>query len=175
MLDDRPVLKDRLKAFGVFTGIALGAVSGFELLISGGFDPVTPSFGQGAPRPVSVNTIEASRQSEAGFQSNGYVIPTRFAPAADAVSLSGGSDDEHAPDGSYINTDEDALYREIERIYSDSERTAAQTNVEAAYQDAMDQYVEEPAYEDAQAFDEGPETIIDEKEALSAYESGVPL
>jgi hypothetical protein len=173
MLDDRPVLKDRLKAFGVFTGIALGAVSGFELLISGGFDPITPSFGQRAEaRPAYVNYIDETGQWASNFQPSAYVTQTSYAPAADTDSLAGGYGDEAAPDGAFINTDEDALYREIERMYAESESAPAE--VEAAYQDAMDRYVEEPAYEDAQAMDAEQSAIIAEKESISAYETGIP-
>lgn len=175
MLDNRPFLKDRLKAFGVFTGIALGAVSGFELLIAGGFDPITPSFGQRAEaRPAYVNYIDESGQRESGFQPSAYVTQTSYAPVADTDSLSGGYEDQRAPDGSFIDTDEDTLYREIERMYVDGERTSEAGDVEVAYQDAMDRYVEEPAYEDAPVFDAEPEAIVEGKEALSAYESGVP-
>lgn len=42
MLDNRPILKDRLMALATFTGIALGGVAGVECVITGGFDFLSP-------------------------------------------------------------------------------------------------------------------------------------
>lgn len=38
MLDDNPVLKERLMAFGAFAGIAVFAIAAVDVLVTGGFD-----------------------------------------------------------------------------------------------------------------------------------------
>mgnify|MGYP006969395032 CR=1 FL=1 len=43
--------KQKLRALAVFSGIAIGAALGFELLITGGFDPVTPAIMFAAEEP----------------------------------------------------------------------------------------------------------------------------
>jgi hypothetical protein len=104
-----PVLRDRLNALAVFTGIALGGVSGVEMVIGGGFDTLTPGFAYqaDAPRDWYDRPIEPGM----GWLTQPYsvqasVTPTSMAFAPDypvdiygepSDSLAGGMDDATAP------------------------------------------------------------------------------
>ena len=78
-LANHPQLRDRLCAFAVFTGIAIGGVSGVEMVIGGGFDSWTPTlaFEASAPRDWY------DRQIEPGM---GWVSQP-YTPAATVVTL----------------------------------------------------------------------------------------
>ena len=56
-LADRPVLKDRLFACAVFSGIAAGGVSGFNMIITGGFDFLTPGREVRQAAPSAFETV----------------------------------------------------------------------------------------------------------------------
>jgi hypothetical protein len=74
-------LKDRLRAFAVFTGIAIGGVSGFELVLTGGLDPVTPAAMFAADAPPPAYNRPAQRQDFAYQQTHRPYAPTSFAAA----------------------------------------------------------------------------------------------
>lgn len=142
-------LKDRLRAFAVFTGIAIGAVSGFELIITGGFDPLTPRAMSGGYAEQARD--ESARYTQARFEyeetSRGY-MPTSYAPPAynvEATSmtiaeqdLAGAPGDE--PDMSVealIPTPSSAeLYAEIDRLYR--EDAPAPSRFASAEEEAAD-------------------------------------
>lgn len=94
MLDAHPVLKDRLTAAAVFTGIAIGAVAGFELVITGGFDFLLPSTQATAAPMVQVEYVDVTVASyEAGAEAlpvSSYVAPAEIAATyGDAGELAG--------------------------------------------------------------------------------------
>lgn len=127
MLDDRPVLKDRLFATAVFSGIAIAAVAAFEMLIGAGFDPITPSFAQG-PAPAPTPYVEVTE--DVAFIDGGWAPRARTTAVAynepvfivdewngayGEQDLEGGYDD--APPGDAI--DDQDLQRDIDRLYAD--------------------------------------------------------
>jgi hypothetical protein len=130
-LADRPVLKDRLFACAVFSGIAVGGVSGVNMVLSGGFDFITPGREVREAAPSSYVTIVPSNVFE-----QAAVIPMAsreplFAGAVRQVSedLDGASTDTTVPRGHYPAAADDqsgdALYEQLAARYDDqSSRTA---------------------------------------------------
>jgi hypothetical protein len=145
MFEDRPVLKDRLKATATFSGIAIAAVAGFEMVISGGFDFLTPGSEIHRIAPSSYVAME-----RAPWSSDVRVIPLSsreplFAGVVEpvevdrpSVPLAGGRRDASAPDRPAPALIEEDLYRQIEALYA--EEAPADT---APYQDAPALYDEE--------------------------------
>lgn len=142
--DRRAKLHDRLKALAAFTGIAIGAVAGLEMVIGGGFDFITPQpeVREVAPsRYVTVQQVPWSSQPQ--------IIPlTSTEPlfAGDYVqvetpsdALEGGYNDAGAPELAFPEVDEDQLYREIAALYADDR---------PAYEDAPITYQEAPALDE---------------------------
>ena len=105
-----PVLRDRLNAFVVFTGIAIGGVSGVEMVIGGGFDTITPAFAFEASAPrewydrpiepgmgwlsepyVSVGTVQTvSHEFDGGYPLDTYDTSADAFDASYAGDLEGG-------------------------------------------------------------------------------------
>lgn len=126
MLDDYPVLKDRLKALAVFSGIAIAAVSGFDMIITGGFDFAMPGrdIRQVAPSAY-VTVVDAPWRSQTTYVALSSTEPM-FAGEEQAYTgeeLAGSYDD--APQGRYPAQSEEDIYREIEALYQDQEDEAA--------------------------------------------------
>lgn len=117
-------LKDRLRAFAVFAGIGVGAVAGFEMIIGGGFDPLTPAMMYA--RPEKTGAYE--RQYIPYTQTRRPYTPTRYSvtPATyeleparaegAELALAGGPSGEigSSPD----ELDEAALRAQIELLYA---------------------------------------------------------
>jgi hypothetical protein len=157
MLDDRPILKDRLMALGTFSGIAIAAVAGFEMVIGGGMDFVMPGQEIRAVAPSSyVRVVDQPWSAEptrlVPLSSNEYMFAGEEAPYP-AERLAGAADDADAPRGGYPAQNEDELYANIEALYA---------------QDA-DYAVEEVAYESEPIADDEPYVLyVDEKKADEA-------
>lgn len=164
-LDRRAKLHDRLKALGAFTGIAIGAVAGFEMVIGGGFDSITP--------PTEVREVAPSRYvavQHVPWSSELRVIPlssteplfagelTQVETASDR--LAGGYDDPAAPDMAFPQIDEDELYREIAALYE---------NTGPTYADAPITYQDAPAIDEPRA-DPYAEAEAMVAEALDGYD-----
>ena len=120
MLDDHPILKDRLQACATFSGIAIAGVAGFELVISGGFDFLTPGREVREVAPSAYVTVYRQPWSP-----EARVIPLAsreplFAGEIETPSdrLAGGYDDATAPDGAYPESDDRQLYADIEALYA---------------------------------------------------------
>lgn len=148
----RARLHDRLKALGAFTGIAIGAVAGFEMVIGGGFDFITPApiVREIAPsRYVTVHRVPWSSEMQVIPLSSteplfaGGFIETE----TPADRLAGGYDDPAAPQMAYPEIDEEELYARIDALY---DRTSEPSYVEAGI-----------VYEDAPAIDEEPAVEAD--------------
>lgn len=128
-LADRPVLKDRLFACAVFSGIAVGGVSGLNMVLTGGFDFAMPGREIREAAPSSYVTIVPSNVFE-----QAAVIPMAsreplFAGEVTQVSqdLDGGSD--AAPAGHYpavTNDGGDELYQQLSARYDHQTAEAAQ-------------------------------------------------
>jgi hypothetical protein len=120
MLDDSPILKDRLMALGTFSGIAVAAVAGFEMVIGGGMDFLMPGQEIRAVAPSSyvqvVDTPWVDQTRLVPLSSNEYLFAGETAPTAEE-RLVGGRDDADAPQGSYPDVSEDDLYADIDALY----------------------------------------------------------
>lgn len=121
MLDNRPVLKDRLRALAVFSGIAIGGVSGIEMVIGGGFDPITPGLVAEAPSEYDPDTVMRAWHYQpyvpAAFvtetaQYYDYPIEVFETPPQ---PLAGGEDETDMTLAAAAPSEEE-LYREIERM-----------------------------------------------------------
>lgn len=150
MLDDNPALKERLAATATFSVIAVAAVAGFELVISGRLDVLTPGreVREVAPSTyVTVHRVPWSPQTRLVPLSSTEPL---FAGETDPLrldQLAGGYDDADAPDGGYpAPSAEEDLYREIEALYAQ----------EGAYASSRTEY-EPAAYEESFAHAGEPE------------------
>ncbi len=148
MLDDNPVLKERLMAFGAFAGMAVFAVAAVDVMISGGFDfgPGRAPYNREQPSAY-VRMVDAANYVSDSISSFG--MGEAFARAPDTSASEerlAGQDDGVAPTNT-AEIDGDNLYEEIAALYEQSENA----------------YVEEPAYEDAQAIDEAEPTHDDQE------------
>jgi hypothetical protein len=156
MLEDRPILKDRLMALGTFSGIAIAAVAGFEMVIGGGMDFVMPGQEIRAIAPSSyVRVVDQPWSAEptrlVPISSNEYMFAGEDAPSAER--LAGGADDADAPRGDYPAQSEEDLY----------------ANIDALYAQDVDYAVEEVAYESEPIADDEPYVLyVDEKKAEEA-------
>jgi len=129
-LSDRPVLKDRLFACAVFSGIAVGGVSGLNMVVTGGFDFAMPGREIREAAPSSYVTVVPSNVFE-----QAAIIPMEsreplFSGQVTQVSedLDGASTDATAPRGHYPAVDQDggdALYHQLASRYDD--QASAQT------------------------------------------------
>lgn len=125
MFKPRPFLTERLKALGVFSGIAIGAVSGFELVITGGFDPITPSVVSEAPSEYDEETVMRAWHYQP-YVPTAYVTEASqhlLEPIDDVVfeRLAGGPSDRSGPEPAIVTApDDEELRAEIERLYEET-------------------------------------------------------
>lgn len=161
MLEDRPVLKDRLYAVATFGGIALATAMAFDFMVTGGFD-------FGAQRSQSTYTDPFAFASSAASSA-----VSALAPEANAREVSWTSpmpldevatEDPQQLDGDstgsavaaqYAAPSEDELYREITALYEAQDATQNEMDARAYADD-------EP---EAEPVPEKPDV------AASAYES----
>ncbi len=156
-LERRAKLHDRLKAFGAFTGIAIGAVAGFEMVIGGGFDFMTPApeVRELAPsRYVTVQQVPWSSQMRVVPLSSREPLfagePIEVETSADR--LAGGYDDPDVPQIAFPEVSEEEIRAHIEALYAG---------------DTGPSYTEASIiYEDAPAIDETPADPYAEAEAM---------
>jgi hypothetical protein len=153
MLDNSPVLRERLAAFGAFAGIAVFAIAAVDVMVTGGFDfgPGRAPYNREQPSAY-VRMVDAANYVSDGIGSLG--LGDAFARPPDTSAseerLAGEYDGNVTP-ANAAEIDGDDLYEEIAALYAQSE----------------DLVVEEPAYEDAPAIDAevaDPEPIHDEQD-----------
>jgi hypothetical protein len=171
MLEDRPILVDRLKALGVFSGIAVAAVAGFELVISGGLDFLTPGQEVREVAPSQyVRVIDslwspdtrlvALSSNEPYFVGGDYQAPAE-------EDLAGGRSDEAAPDGGYPQApSEDELYADIQALYAEMDEYRAEYQP-TTYSEDVDAESSANNYE----AETGDEAIIDDKKTAASASS----
>lgn len=154
-LDQRAHFHDRLKALGAFSGIAIGAVAGFEMVIGGGFDFITPApivREVGPSRYVTVHQVPWSSEmqiiplsSTEPLFAGGFILTD---------TLAGGYDDPVAPEGAYPEVDDDQLYARIGALYANTDPDYVEASVthedapaidESAPADESDPYAEAEA------------------------------
>jgi len=158
MLDDNPVLKERLMALGAFAGIAVFAVTAVDTMVSGGFD-----FGPGrAPyarqQPTAyVRVAEAAQYVSDRFNEISWDAPT-FADTAAAEENLADANDGSQPVETFSEASGDDLYEEIASLYEGQ---------------PADAYEDTRTYEDEIYEGEPAQAASDDKPA-SAYENGSP-
>lgn len=146
-MDRRARVHDRLKALGVFTGIAIGAVAGIEMVIGGGFDFLTPAPIVREVAPSSYVTVHqvpwSSEMQVIPLSSTEPLFAGGFIEASTpADRLAGSYDDPAAPEMAYPEIDEDQLYARIDALYvATSEPDYDEASI--TYEDAPT--VDEPA------------------------------
>jgi hypothetical protein len=153
MLDDNPVLRERLMAFGAFAGIAVFAVAAVDVMVTGGFDfgPGRAPYNREQPSAY-VQMVDAANYVSDSIGSFG--LGDAFARPPDTSASEerlAGQDDGNVSPANAAEIDGDNLYEEIAALYQQSE----------------DLVVDEPAYEDAPAIDEEatePEAAYDDQE-----------
>lgn len=156
-----PVLKDRLLALGTFSGIAIAAVAGVEMVIGGGFDFVLPGeeIREVAPSAY-VQVVDepwAEQTRLVPLSSNEYMFSGETQPISDE-RLAGASDDADAPQGHYPASD-DELYANIEALYARQDARTTEVSHVAYEPQPIEQddepyvlYVDEKKPEDAQTY-----------------------
>lgn len=159
MLDNNPVLRERLMACGAFAGIAVFAVAAVDVMVTGGFDfaPTQASPHRNQPSAY-VRVVDAAQYVTDRFREVTWNEPQLIddASAATVDDLAGEDDGSPAPVAAGQTSDGD-LYAEISTLY--------EAEPEAAY-------VEEPSYQDAPATDEySPEAA---EKLASASETASP-
>ncbi len=163
MLEDNPVLKERLMAVGAFAGIAIFAVAAVDVMITGGLDFASGRTVSEREQPSAyVRVVDAAQYVSDRVRTISWDEPMFIgeADAATSEELAGANDGSSeamsGPSG-------EELYSEISALYEQSEPEEA--------------YVEEPTYQDAPAYDDEPsyedEFSPEEAEKLaSAYGNG---
>lgn len=163
MLNENPVLKERLMAVGAFAGIAVFAVAAVDVMLTGGFDFAPGRAVSERQQPSAyVRVVDAAQYVSDRVRTISWDEPM-FVGEADAATneeLAGAND---GSSGAISQPSSDELYREISALYEHSEPEQA--------------YVEEPSYQDAPAYDDEPsyedEFSPEEAEKLaSAYGNG---
>lgn len=132
-----PVLRDRLNALAVFTGIAIGGVAGVEMVIGGGFDAITPAFAYQASEPrtwydrpiapgmgwLTEPYIPAATTLDVGAQfGDGYVLETYGAIA----ELDGAPSD--APTAYALTEYQPVADAELDQIVSEADTYVDEIN-----------------------------------------------
>ena len=147
-LDRRALLHDRLKALGAFTGIAIGAIAGFEMVIGGGFDFITPrtEVREVAPsRYVTVQQVPWSPHAQVIPLSSTEPLFAGEYVQVDTASddLAGGYNDPAAPEMAYPEVNEDEIRAQIAALYANDNGPS--------YRDAPITYEEAPAIDESNA------------------------
>lgn len=152
MLDDNPVLKERLMAFGAFAGTCVFGVAAVNLMISGGFDfgVEREPYNRQQQASAYVRVVEAAqfvsdRAREVSWNEPMFIGE---AEAATAEPLAGENDGTP----SQGEASDDYLHQQIAALYQRQQEADQQTQAEDAY------------YEDAPAYDDGAEQASYEEE-----------
>ena len=173
-----------LNALAVFTGIALGGVSGVEMVIGGGFDLLAPAaaYEASAPRRWFDRPVEAGQGwlSQPYSIHSGSVTPTSYtfiaeyplnAYADEAPSeLAGGPHDRTAPN------DEPVVAMRTTDFATNAD-PAVSPGFDATYDDTYEREMAAIEARVAQALGDEPyaETVITPELAPEAYETASPL
>ena len=133
MLDDNPVLKERLMGLGAFAGIAVFAVAAVDVMVTGGFDFAPARAAQAHEQPSAYVRMADAAQ----YVSDRVRTVSWDAPLIAGDAYAAASEDL---DGSPVNSEPtgDEIYNDIASLYERSERQSVED--EPVY--------EEPSYED---------------------------
>lgn len=170
MLEQRPVLKERLLACAVFGAIAIGVVAASDVMVTGGFDfpstergahADTPNFFQVAARDLSDSLAPHAHARTWGEQFATDGEYTSYTPE----ELDGAADSTDAQFSAYRGPTEEELRREISEMYA----ALPSASDDGAYADdtyAQEPYEAEPVYAEAVPVSDGKDS--------SAYGSASP-
>ncbi len=154
MLDDRPVLRERILASATFAGIAFGTLFALDFIVTGGFDfgAQRSASTYADPYGVASDAIIAQPPGASTVTPLALIDPTIIdtpppttEDLGDATAADQASDDSAAPS-------EDQLQREIAELYERQDQRAAS---------AADPYA---GAEDAPAADEDAPVPYDDRD-----------
>lgn len=150
MLEDHPILKDRLIATAVFSGIAVALVSGVNMIIGGGFDFITPGRDV-TPRASFVRVLQTTWLPRADVTptSNSPGAPMMDADAGTTENLVGAGDDTSTPDTYDAGPNTTELYRQVDELSAQDSASAA----DVSYDDSASEegYVDDKSKDDVSA------------------------
>ncbi len=158
MLDDNPVLRERLMAFGAFAGIGVFAVAAVDVMISGGFDFAPGRAPQARAEPSAyVRVVDAAHYVRDRVSQISWDEPMFVDTAAATEDLAGANDGSRPPER-YAETSSDDLYQQIASLYAG---------------EPADTYEDTQSYE-YQTYEGEPAQPASEEKLTSAYEDASP-
>jgi hypothetical protein len=134
MLDDRPVLRERILATATFSGIALATVFALDFIVTGGFDLgarrsastyFEPLLAASITAPPPSSTVTALAWTDPSVLYDPRIIE-EAPPVADLIDA--GATNE--PGEQIAAPSEEQLYREIEALYAEQDARAAQATAD---------------------------------------------
>ncbi|MBL8545724.1 MAG: hypothetical protein JNL81_04630 [Hyphomonadaceae bacterium] len=162
MLDDNPVLKERLMACGAFAGIALFAIAAVDVMVTGGFDLGAARADYNREQPSAyVRVVDAANYVGDRFRTISWDAPT-FIDSADAATsddLAGADDGAPPPDA----TSTEDLEQQIVALYE---------NDTPSYESSAADYATPSGSEDESPYTEESDAEADK--IASAYENASP-
>jgi hypothetical protein len=182
MLEDRPVLRERILATATFGGIALATAMALDVLVTGGIEFL--------PKPQPIHFIDpfayagiSDARADAPSAITTAVTWNEQLPIDEAAMGTISIDEEALPPeeltgdanaqvgGGFVAPSEAELHREIAALYAEQDaRAEARAGDTPVYEDhrGLD-------YEDAAPLDEAaPEAPAAEKPGVSAFDSASP-
>lgn len=175
MLEDRPVVRERLMAFGAFAGIAVFAVAAVDVMVTGGFDFGAERAPYDRERPSAyVRMVEAANYVGGSLRSMRWDSTAEArTPDTTAVEVRlAGEDNGAAPPVGEAEIEGDHLYEEIAALYEQSASFEEPFYEEAPPTDLETREMDYPAPDwDGEPL--GGEPAYADK-LSSAYENGSP-
>lgn len=135
MLDDNPVLKERLMGVGAFAGIAMLAMGAVDVLVTGGFDFEAQREPYDRAQPSAyVRVVDAAQYVGDQVQRISWddTFGIAEAQAATTEDLVGENDGSQPPEVS--DTSDDELLQAVANLYAE-QPSEDQTDAEATYSD----------------------------------------
>lgn len=162
MLEQRPVLKERLLACAVFGAIAIGVVAASDVLVTGGFDFPSTERGAYADTPNFFQVAARDQSDSLAPQAHARAWDEEFATDAEYTSsaaeeLAGAADSTDTQFSAYRGPSEEELRREMAEMYA----ALPNASGDAAYADdtyAQEPYEAEPVYAEAAPNSDGKDS-----------------
>lgn len=146
MLDDNPILKERLMAFGAFAGITVFGLAALNVMISGGFDfgAEREPYNRQQQPSAYVRVVEAAqyvrdRAQEVSWDEPMFISQAEAATTETLAGENDGSPQNETSDG-YLHQQIAALYERQQEAqpddtYYEAEPTYGDDAAEASYED----------------------------------------
>ncbi|ANP47414.1 hypothetical protein [Candidatus Viadribacter manganicus] len=138
MLENNPILRERLLAFGAFAGIAVFAVACVDTMVTGGFDFAPGRVEQWRRQPSAyVRVVDAAQYVTDPFREVSWDEPMFVGDAAASTTEDlAGANDGTPPSDVSTEASSENLYEEIASLYESEPETAYEDpEPEAAYVD----------------------------------------